>query len=337
MTYDIPFDSMCIQGCSTKALIILGAVQYLYDTKKLALINNFVGTSSGAIVSFMLIIGYTPAEILCYICVNQVMEKLTNFNLVSMVNGLGAKSWSRIQEILEKMTIQKIGYLPTMKCIKEKFKKNLTMVTYNLTTKKTEYISSETHPDLPVLVAIRMTANLPFVFEKFQYQGQFFIDGGLSNNFPLTYAEEQGKKVIAIRISNDSTSEKCDTSFVSYLSKIMMIPIIEVERAQIESCKKSTVVCELKTDKFVSCIDFKFTNTQKMDMFSAGYQQMRNYFEPTEEAEKPTEEAEKPKEEAEKPKEEAEKPKEEAEKPKEEEEEKEEKEEEEEKVEKEGK
>lgn len=302
MTYDIPFDSMCIQGCSTKALIILGAVQYLYDTKKLALINNFVGTSSGAIVSFMLIIGYTPAEILCYICVNQVMEKLTNFNLVSMVNGLGAKSWSRIQEILEKMTIQKIGYLPTMKCIKEKFKKNLTMVTYNLTTKKTEYISAETHPDLPVLVAIRMTANLPFVFEKFQYQGQFFIDGGLSNNFPLTYTEQQGKKVIAIRISNDSTSEKCDTSFVSYMSKIMMIPIIEVERAQIESCKESTVVCDLKTDKFVSCIDFKFTNTQKMDMFSAGYQQMRNYFEPNappEEGKKEEEEDESEKEEEE--------------------------------------
>ena len=71
----------------------------------------------------MLIIGYTPAEMLSYICVSQAFEKLSHFNLVAMMNGAGAASWSKVQEILEKMTIEKIGYLPTMKCLLTKFKK----------------------------------------------------------------------------------------------------------------------------------------------------------------------------------------------------------------------
>ena len=124
---NLPFDSLCLQGMSTKALMALGGIQFLQDSDRLSGVDKFLGTSSGAVVSFFLIIGYTPAELLSYICVHKVLEKLTHFNMVAMVNGGGAKSWSKIQETLEKMTIQKIGYLPTMKCLVDKFKKQLTV------------------------------------------------------------------------------------------------------------------------------------------------------------------------------------------------------------------
>ena len=122
-----------------------------------------------------------------------------------MMNGTGATSWSKLQETLEKMTIEKIGYLPTMKGLKDNFKKNLTVVTYNLTKDETVYIDAESHPELPALVALRMTANLPFVFEKFQYRGNYFIDGGAGNNFPLSQAEKKGKRVLGLRVNNAKT------------------------------------------------------------------------------------------------------------------------------------
>ncbi len=98
---------------------------------------------------WLLAIGYTPIEITVYICSNQIMEKMNDFNIVSMIQGRWAISFFNIQEQLEKMSISKIGYLPTLNDIKEKMKKNLVCVTHNLTENRTEYLSWETQPHLP--------------------------------------------------------------------------------------------------------------------------------------------------------------------------------------------
>jgi hypothetical protein len=112
----ISFDTLVISGASSKCIIILGALQYLYDQNYLNNIDNFTGTSAGAIVCFLLIIGYTPIEIIVYICTNQLIEKMAHFNVVAMINGHGASSFSNIYEQLEKMTIAKIGYIPIDVC-----------------------------------------------------------------------------------------------------------------------------------------------------------------------------------------------------------------------------
>jgi len=275
-----PFETVCLAGMSTKALLALGAMQFLRDTNRLKSVKNFIGTSSGAMVAFFLIIGYTPAEILSFICVNQVMEKISHFNIVAMMNGRGATSWSKIQEIIEKMTVQKIGYLPTLKSLKDNFNKRLTVVTFNLTKNKTEYISHTTHPELPVLVALRMTANLPFVFEKYQYQNNYFIDGGCGINFPLKRAEEYGGRVIGMRVSNPKSTQDDDESsksFLSFVYRVLMLPIGEVERLQIADARSDTVIMTLSTTTLLRAFDFTFSNKEKMDMFSDGYQQMREH------------------------------------------------------------
>ena len=278
-----PFETLCLAGMSTKALLALGATQFLRDTKRLDTVKHFVGTSSGAMIAFFLIIGYTPADILSFICVNQILEKLSHFNIVAMMNGQGATSWSKLQEIIEKMTVQKIGYLPTLKSLKDNFDKSLTVVTFNLTKNQTEYISDSTHPELPVLVALRMTANLPFVFEKYQYRNNYFIDGGCGVNFPLKRAEEYGGRVIGIRVSNPKVEvddDKSTKSFLSFVYRVLMLPIGEVSRLQIAAARSDTKIMTLSTEKVVKAFDFKFSNKEKMDMFSNGYQQMRENLAP---------------------------------------------------------
>ena len=54
-----------------------------------------------------------------YITTNQILDKIQHFNLVAMIQGRGASSFSPIQEQLEKMTIDKIGFLPTLNDIKQ--------------------------------------------------------------------------------------------------------------------------------------------------------------------------------------------------------------------------
>ena len=57
------YDTLVLSGSSIKGITFLGALQYLYDNSLLKNVKTFVGTSSGAMISFLLIIGYTPVEI----------------------------------------------------------------------------------------------------------------------------------------------------------------------------------------------------------------------------------------------------------------------------------
>ena len=163
------YDTLVLSGGANKALITLGAIQCAFDNFTLNKINTYVATSSGAIISYMLCIGYTPIELLVYICTHEIFEALLHFNLVDLANGKGACSFNSLQETLEKLTIEKIGFLPTLNDLQEKYNKKLICVTYNYTEKNTEYISWENYPHLPCVIALRMTSNLPFVFEIFRY------------------------------------------------------------------------------------------------------------------------------------------------------------------------
>tara|TARA_B100001063_G_C16691840_1_gene517485 strand:- start:460 stop:1227 length:768 start_codon:yes stop_codon:yes gene_type:complete len=46
-------------------------------------------------------------------------------------------------------------------------------------------LSYKSHPELSVLKAVEMTCALPYVFQPVLYNDEYYIDGGLLNNYPL--------------------------------------------------------------------------------------------------------------------------------------------------------
>jgi len=270
------YDTLVLSGGSSKGILTLGALQYCYDTYLLNKIETYVGTSSGAIISFLLIIGYSPIEIMVYICCNGLLEKMQHFNFVSMINGTGATSFVNIYEQLEKITIDKIGYIPTLLDLKVKYNKTLICTTYNLTKEKTEYMSHETHPNLPSLIALKMSSNLPLIFENFKYNSDFYVDGGVSDNFPIDVGVKIGKKVLGILLSSQDNFEKGpDIGILEFIYKLLCIPISQnteykINQATGENCK----IIRLSYDK-IKFFNFNIHSKEKLDIFSIGYEQMK--------------------------------------------------------------
>lgn len=276
----IDYDTIVISGGSSKGILTLGAIQYAYDNFLLNNVTNYVGTSSGSMVCFLLAIGYTPIEIITYICCHQLIEKIMHFNIVAMINGEGASSYTNIYENFEKMTIDKIGYIPTLKDLKEKFGKSLTCVTYNITENKTEYLSYETYPDLPCLIAIRMSSNLPLIFEKYKYGNSFYIDGGVSDNFAIDIGAKIGTKVLGLLLDTESSnfSNEQDINVLEYIYKIMFIPISQILEYKMTGISDKCKIVNLRYNK-VKFFNFKISNKDKLDMFSIGYEQMKEQIE----------------------------------------------------------
>jgi predicted acylesterase/phospholipase RssA len=275
------YDTIVLSGASTKGFIILGALQYLQDKELINNFNNIIGTSSGAIISYLLCIGYTPVEIVVYICTHNLLAKMQTFNMVDLVQGNGATSFHPIQEGIEKMTIAKIGYLPTLKDIKEKFGKNLIIVTHNITEDKSEYLSHKNFPELPCLVALRMSANIPLVFDHYRYGHSFYIDGGISDNFAIQLGDKIGEKVIGINLiskTNDLSVEISEIETLDYFYKLLFIPVCNAIAYKIDQASEKCDIINLKPTTNIKFFDFSVNFKLKMEMFSSGYNEAELFF-----------------------------------------------------------
>lgn len=264
------FDTLVLSGASAKCIIFLGALQSLFDNNTLSMskIENFIGTSSGSIICLLLCIGYTPIEILIYICKNKILDKSPDLNVLNALNGNGMISFSIFQEHLEKMIIEKISYLPTIDDIKKKYNKNIIFTVYNLSENKTEYISIENYPNLPVVTAIRMSCGLPLIFEKFKYNNCFYIDGGISDNFPIDIGEKRGENVLGIN-TKDKFNESKNT--IEYIYNLMFVPIYKNIENKIKNTKENTKIINIEYNDTITFFDFNISSTKKLDLFSFGY------------------------------------------------------------------
>ena len=185
------------------------------------------------------------------------------------MSGTGVTRWNIIHEFLEKLTINKIGYLPTLLKIHENFNKKLTICTFNNTKKKLEILNYKTYPDLPCLIAIRMSCNLPLIFDRFKYMDSYYLDGGLIDNFPIHLVNDEN--ALGINLCADDIISTDETfRFLDYIYDIICIPINENSKLKRQNLKKLCHIVDI-TIKDTKIFEFNLTVKKQLDLFSTGY------------------------------------------------------------------
>lgn len=272
------YDTIVLGGSSINGILLIGALQFLYENDKLLKIDKYIGTSSGAIIAYLLIIGYKPIDIIIYLVSNNVFKKIDKFNLENMFQGKGAYSSTYIFDHLKQMTLNKLGYIPTLNDLYTKFNKILVLITYNMTLKQSQEISHYNYGDLDCLTALRMTSNLPFIFDNFFYNDMQYIDGGVCNNFPIDVAYNFGTSILGI-VANKRYLNFNSTNTLDYILNILLIPIIELNKTKLKTIqdKQNHKIYYIKSNK-VNFINFKIDSTIVQELFSEGYSQFKNDF-----------------------------------------------------------
>jgi predicted acylesterase/phospholipase RssA len=286
---DRSYDALVLSGGGTKGFAMLGVLQYMIDRKILRIsdITLFSGSSIGAIIIFFLIIGYSPVEIIVYLCSNNVMESLHVNNFSELLNGV--YKYEVIYEHCKNMTMEKIGYIPTLKDLFDNFNKKVYFTTYNLTCFKTEYLSYENYPFLSCLDAIRMSSNLPFIFGEYIYNNNEYIDGGIVDNFPICMLPLTSK-VLGIFMTDEKKSVPREQPknievepknlmeiLIKYIDKaynILMIPISDREQKKVKTENIDVVSLSLS----VKAYKFSLSHSEKLELFSDGYSLAKNKY-----------------------------------------------------------
>lgn len=273
------YETLVLSGGALRGFALLGALQALYDQSKLNSIQKYIGTSIGAIIAYLLCIGYTPIEILVYLCKERCIEQIETMDIIRGFSGKGLLPFSTVRNILEIMTLEKIKFIPTLEELFQLSGKLFICSTYNSTKSQHEFLDVHSHPSLSCLDALQMSSSLPLLFEPFFYQDQIYMDGALICNFPLFHTPFSDPKVIGIRFKKtvpffDSSSQ----NILTLCYQLLNIPTNYIDQLLNDPLISNCSIIEIDVSHCDHSLNFQLTNIHRLDMFSTGYEAVLNYF-----------------------------------------------------------
>jgi NTE family protein len=161
---------------------VFGALHLGALHKKVNKYRVISGTSVGAIIGALLAVGYEPLELL------RVMPDTGLITPDIQLVGFGAASQEPLTRFIETLLKEKCdGQLLTFREVHTRFDVDLVVTGTCLDTQRSEYFHRHSHPHMSVIDALRISCCVPLLFPHIQYKGKTYVDGFVTDNFPLAF------------------------------------------------------------------------------------------------------------------------------------------------------
>ena len=205
------YRNLVMEGGGIRGIAYGGALAELEKQGVLAGIQRVGGTSAGAIQAALLAVGYAPTEIV-EVVNNTPVQRLNDGRLIffggstRLVKQYGWYRGDQFTKYLSELVARKtsnpnltLGQLHTLAQQQPTHYRDLYTTGTNLTTQRTQVFSYETHPDMRVADAVRISMSIPLYFRAvlLDKQGRVvrqpakgqevdvLVDGGLLANYPI--------------------------------------------------------------------------------------------------------------------------------------------------------
>ncbi len=274
-----------------KGFLELGALLFLEERGYLKNVSTYVGVSIGAIISFLLVVGYKVPEIIKISSSFNVFHEISflwkhdvslsqnlQTQLTQINNHAGILPNTFIKDKLSELVKQKYGYIPTLKQLKLTTGLTLTCVTTNLTLRRPEYINYETDPDLMCIDPVLMSANIPFIFYKLIHKGNIYVDGALSDPYPVNHYDHKGKNILGLHIIRKHQQEVVTNS--TYIYEVMDFSMSQLAKRSKESASERCRHIELVSD-IIDTLGLTVDAKAKANMILEGYKTSDRFFNPS--------------------------------------------------------
>jgi predicted acylesterase/phospholipase RssA len=232
------YNTLVLCGGGSKCIAFCGGLKLLEELKMLKDIKKIIGTSAGALLALLLVLGYNIKEI------DEEINKLTNDRIFGTSNNIsitsipnviynlwyynGINDGEEFSNYLKDLFIRKgICFNITFKELYEKYKKNLMMVSTRLDDNSIYAFNYKKTPNIPVIIGLRASTCIPLLFRPIIIKKKYYLDGGLKNNFPINLLS---KNDIAIGLKLDVdynydlnilNNMNKSNNFIWYMGKIL--------------------------------------------------------------------------------------------------------------------
>lgn len=255
-------------------------------------INNLAsmyGTSAGAIIAVFIALKYEWVDIDDYI-IKRPWQNVFKFDIGCILRSFDTRGIFD-QKIIEELVFpmlkgKDLDTNITMKELYEYSNIDIHIFTTELHTYTTIDISHSTHPDWKVIDAIYCSACLPIVFIPLLKDGKCYVDGGVTNNYPIYSCLENGanpEEILGISMPKQETSTTIISESSSLLDYLSFIMRQMYKHSQLYSHKQKCVIpYELVLENvLISLYDFSNVSSsseQRILLLNKGVEIWKTFF-----------------------------------------------------------
>ena len=220
-------------GGGTKGLIYVGVLDALEDhMDKLgksyyqwrSSLKGLSGTSAGCVCCLLVLLGFDKFQrsrlVKNIFCDMRNIVPCPDITLMATSYGLenGTTFKKQIQDMLN---ISGLSPETTLGDIKRLFGKEFVCVCSDLQRQKPIYLSSTETPQIKVYDAVYMSCSIPFVFAPMKYNGNYMIDGSMTEDVPLIFDKDL---TLFLVISKTNEKEQVH-SWPEYIYCLLKFPL----------------------------------------------------------------------------------------------------------------
>lgn len=302
-----PYRNLALEGGGIRGIAYAGAIAELEKQGTMDSIQNVSGTSVGAIVGSLICVGYSAEEL---------KEILSELNIQKFNDGkwffLGGQSrlrkeygWYRgdaLENWIEDLIVKKTGrkhltfkQLHELK-LQDPHYKDLYATATNLSRQRLAVFSWQNVPDMSIATAVRASMSIPLYFRAVQLDitgrtsktGDFFVDGGLLMNYPLTLFDSGtiNPKTIGLKLERPEQIDYAGnatglapyqiTDLKSYIGAFYNLTLESLNRQESDSAERRRTI-------YISTAGIQprvraISKEQKAILFESGRQATREFF-----------------------------------------------------------
>ena len=256
-------ETLVVSGGGMKGVASLGAVSALRKMGSLRSVKTVVGTSAGALVAAAFATDRADARLLDELCRSSRLRADIELHRVLSTFGLdtGANLDAWIGVVLG-------GRRYTFRQLYRERGVRLVVCATNVSTRRAVYFSPESTPEMDVGLSLRMSCSIPLYFAAVPHDGELYVDGAVSDNFPLEWAARRFPGVAGIAFKTRLTDPT--SSLEAYLGALVECST----RRAYHDAPDPRHVLEIDTGA-ASAFDFTMRKRDMRSLFSTGEAQAR--------------------------------------------------------------
>lgn len=255
---------------------MLGAISQIQE--EIPSFDAYVGTSVGGVIAALCSVGFHAVELFETL---QHVDISNKPSLVRCVEEFGFCDSQPLMKSVTKLLEDKCGPDPTFKTHHERFGADLVITGVCVTTQQTEYFRWDTHPDMKLMDAIRITCSVPILFVPVKHDDRLYVDGALGDNFPIKYAlrtyKETAERVVGLSVQSARTQSTC---FFTYVVNVLRFLVDRHQPTDVCADEKCAVTI-IPLEQTVARMFDLFRNVEnKRDMFDRGKESAQKHLKP---------------------------------------------------------
>lgn len=263
------FKRLVLSGGSVKGIAYVGALKYFEEHKEtFGSIKEFVGTSIGSLASLLIILNYSSSQ-LKKLFWDLEFNNLQSLSIETFMETFGLDNGKLVEEFIKKCISSK-GLSPEISFsqLQSITGKSLVVCGTNVDKQCHRFFGYVETPDMSVLLALRISMAIPVLFQPIFFEGEYYVDGGITNDIPVNYPCTDNTLTLCLNLEEDNRGASTFNNYFYNLLKTSFRIINENSEkfAEVNGITFVKVLSDIRLG-----IDFSLTLEQKESLYNTGY------------------------------------------------------------------